>query len=338
MNNIPAEQHGEVQVVETEEIPMVIDPMENEKSVATIDSQIANLIPTAGMVALTDEEKSKLYAPVNQKDVEIRPDGLVYLPWMEYLMRLKSVFGMEWAMIPHGQPKLEDNRIYWGFYLIIRGHLAGYSIGEQEYQASNRTMSYGDAIEGAKSNALMRLCKGIGISLELWKPSFVKEWKSKHAESYHDTRRNRTLWRKKSVGTANSKNYELKTDTVKVKDFVQDLPSTPEDLDAEWSKMETKHAKPKEPVKKKKTMSLDDLRKALSEWEAEARNLGVDEDEFWQDITVSEWKGKMYRKNKSQAEEFIQKKKQADETNKAWGATKAWYENAKQYMEALRKG
>jgi len=333
-------QEGSVQVVATEEIPMVIDPMENvEKSVATIDSQIANLIPTAGMVTLTDEEQAKLYAPVIEKDVEVRPDGLVYLPWMEYLTRLKSVFGMEWAMIPHGQPRLEDNRIYWGFYLIIRGHLAGYSIGEQEYQANNRTMSYGDAIEGSKSNALMRLCKGIGISLELWKPSFVKEWKRKYAESYHDTRRNRTLWRKKSVGEEGSKNYELKTDTVKVKDFVQELPSTPEDLDAEWNEMETKHSKPKPEKTKprKKNLNLDELLKALSELETEAIKLGVDVDEFWQDITVSEWKGKMYRKNKSEAEEFIEKKKQADETNKAWGAAKAWHDNAKQYMESLRK-
>jgi hypothetical protein len=63
-------------------------------------------------------------------------------------------------------------------------------------------MTYGDAVEGAKSNALMRLCKGIGISLELWKPSFVRDWKNKYAESYWDEKKRDTLWRrKKSSGS-----------------------------------------------------------------------------------------------------------------------------------------
>lgn len=300
--------------------------VENPK--ANVDSQIAGLIPTAGMVTLSDEEKKILYAPVIQTDIEIRPDGLVYLPWMEYLTRLKSVFGMEWAMIPHGLPKLEENRIYWGFYLIVRGHLQGYSIGEQEYIPSNRTMSYGDAMEGAKSNALMRLCKGVGISLELWKPAFVKEWKSKFAETYID-KKGKTRWRKK---TSKTKNYEIKTDEITIEDVRPD----PGELEAEWKKMEEEHAKPK-PVSKKKGPDLDELRADLNKWESEASNFGVDSSEFWKDITRSEFKGKTYTKTKDQARKFIEEKKEAGETKKAWGAAKAWHSNAKQYMETLRK-
>jgi hypothetical protein len=78
----------------------------------------------------------------------------------------------------------ESDMIYWGFYLVIQGSFSGFAIGEQKYQPSNATMTYGDACEGAKSNALMRLCKGLGISLELWKPSFVKNWREKYAEQY----------------------------------------------------------------------------------------------------------------------------------------------------------
>jgi hypothetical protein len=43
-------------------------------------------------------------------------------------------------------------------------------------------MNYTDACEGAKSNALMRLCKEIGIGLELWNPQFINSWKSRFAE------------------------------------------------------------------------------------------------------------------------------------------------------------
>jgi len=117
---------------------------------------------------------------------------------MEYVTRLRNAFGMNWSIIPQGMPKLNENLIRWGFWLIVRGSLMGYAIGEQEYHPGNATMSYTDACEGAKSNALMRLCKGVGISLELWKPSFIREWKLKYAETYTDNK-SKLRWRKKAT-------------------------------------------------------------------------------------------------------------------------------------------
>lgn len=159
--------------------------------------EIAHLVPQAGTVVLTEEQKAILYAPVPADIVEIRPDGLIYLPWMEYVGRMTNAFGMSWSIVPKGQPKMNPARtgIFWGFYLIIGGKLAGFAIGEQAYYENNPTMTWGDAVEGAKSNALMRLCKGIGIGLELWKPSFVREWKDKFAEKYND--RGKERWRRK---------------------------------------------------------------------------------------------------------------------------------------------
>ena len=171
----------------------------------TVADQMVNMIPTAGTVNLTQEQKDILYAPVKEEDVEIRPDGLVYLPWMEYVSRLRDAFGMNWAIIPQALPKAQGNHIMWPFYLVIQGKLAGFAFGEQEYQPTNYTMTWGDACEGAKSNALMRLCKGIGISLELWKPSFINAWKKKYAESYSDPVKKdkfgkpKLLWRKKGA-------------------------------------------------------------------------------------------------------------------------------------------
>jgi len=145
---------------------------------------IQPLLPTAGQLKITDDEKDILYKEVDENDVEIRPDGLIYLPWMEYATRLNKAFGTEWSMIPQGMPSFKDNYILWGFWLIIRGHYSGYAIGEQQYYPNNYQMTWGDACEGAKSNALMRLCKGLGITLELWKPSFIRKWKKGNAESY----------------------------------------------------------------------------------------------------------------------------------------------------------
>jgi hypothetical protein len=160
--------------------------------------EISKLVPGAGQIELTEKQLGILYAPVDDEAVEIRPDGLVYLPWMEYVTRLRQAFGLNWAIIPKDDPRLGPSKssILWGFYLVIQGKLAGYAIGEQAYNSSNATMNWSDAVEGAKSNALMRLCKGIGISLDLWKPSFIRNWKAKYAETYKDG--GRTLWRKKA--------------------------------------------------------------------------------------------------------------------------------------------
>jgi hypothetical protein len=147
-------------------------------------AEIAGLIHLSGTIELTAKQEKTLFGPVKEEDIEIRPDGLIYLPWMEYVTRLKEAFGLRWTLLPEGLPKTGSggNSIMWGFWLVIDGKPYGFAIGEQAYYPENKTMSWSDACEGAKSNALMRLCKGIGISLELWRPSFIKKWKVKYAK------------------------------------------------------------------------------------------------------------------------------------------------------------
>jgi len=175
------------------------------KNQSSVQQEIEKLIPLAGTIELSPEQRKILFAPVNPEDVEIRPDGLVYLPWMEYVTRLRDAFGVSWTLLPKGPPVMKGDLLLWGFYLIIQGKPAGFAVGEQQYHPTNRTMTYGDALEGAKSNALMRLCKGLGISLELWKPSFIREWKAKYAEVYEEKGKER--WRKK--GTSGEIIYEF---------------------------------------------------------------------------------------------------------------------------------
>lgn len=170
----------------------------------TVLSKVVGLLDKTGTIKLTEKQKEILFAPVNAEDVEIREDGIIYLPWMEYVTRLRDAFSGKWAIIPTTlKPQLdsENNSLAWGFYLFIDGKPYGYAIGEQKYFPNNPTMTWSDACEGAKSNALMRLCKGLGISLELWRPSFVRGWKKKYAESYYqyDKRKGKDVlkWQKK---------------------------------------------------------------------------------------------------------------------------------------------
>lgn len=171
-----------------------------QRQPTTVKDQILPLIPTVGTIDLTKEQEGILYADVNKEDIEIRPDGLIYLPWMEYVTRLRKAFNMGWGIIPDGKPAPMGIFVLWGFYLVIQGKLAGYALGQQEYYPNNPKMTWGDACEGAKSNALMRLCKGLGISLELWQPKFIKSWIKEYAEEYETKDRNGKKvkrWRKK---------------------------------------------------------------------------------------------------------------------------------------------
>jgi len=157
---------------------------------------MAGLLQTASKLTLTEKQKMILRAPVVEGDILIRPDGLIYLGWWEYQKRLESAF-TGWALIPDGLPILnkESNQILWGFYLVVEGKFVDFAIGGQEYFPGNLRMSYADAMEGAKSNALLRTCKRLGIALELWDPEFVAKWKEKYAV-YTTDRKGKPCWKK----------------------------------------------------------------------------------------------------------------------------------------------
>ena len=158
-----------------------------------------------GNLTITDAEAAILYAPVPADEILIRPDGHVYLSWTFYAKRLRDTFRMTWAMVSMDEPKMAGELVIWGFYLSIKGQIVGMpAMGECRYQSSNRTMSWGDAVEGAKSNALMRLCKSIGIGLEMWDHEFVDAWRKENAEQ--KIVEGKMIWvKKRKEGTKNGK-------------------------------------------------------------------------------------------------------------------------------------
>eukprot|EP00695_Tsukubamonas_globosa_P003760 TRINITY_DN815_c0_g1_i1.p1 TRINITY_DN815_c0_g1~~TRINITY_DN815_c0_g1_i1.p1 ORF type:complete len:207 (-),score=61.86 TRINITY_DN815_c0_g1_i1:35-655(-) len=62
-----------------------------------------------------------------------------------------------------------------------------------------RRGSVTDALEGAKSKALSRCCKDLGIATDLWDPQYTIEWKAKYAAQIlcESNGKNKTLWRRK---------------------------------------------------------------------------------------------------------------------------------------------
>lgn len=148
-------------------------------------SELAKLIPNVGSIQLTDIQKKTLYEDINPETIMIRPDGLIYIPWYVYAKRLNEAFTpFGWALIPLQEPKIQGNFVYWWFSLVVKGVLCGSAIGGSEYIPSNQTMNWGDCCEAAKSNALMRICKELGMFIDLWDKDFGDKWKDKYAFIY----------------------------------------------------------------------------------------------------------------------------------------------------------
>lgn len=143
---------------------------------------------TIGTLVLSPETEKVLDEPLDPKSVRIRPDGLVYLPWTFYAEKLNKAFGrLQWGLVPQGSPQSKDTGnnnvlVIWGNWLVIKGVPVGFAVGETSYRTNNNTMSYGDAMEGAKSISLARNCKILGIALDLWDAEWVANWKKQYAE------------------------------------------------------------------------------------------------------------------------------------------------------------
>lgn len=141
-----------------------------------------------------------LLAPLNNEDIEIKPDGLLYLPEIRYRRILNRAFGPGgWGLAPRTESLITPKQISREYALICHGRLVSVARGEQDYYGGEEKIT--TALEGCKSNALMRCCKDLGIASELWDPSFIKQWKAKHCDElfgeHITTKKKKKLWKLK---------------------------------------------------------------------------------------------------------------------------------------------
>jgi hypothetical protein len=102
--------------------------------------------------------------------------GLIYLPEIKYRRILNQAFGPGgWALMPRGETLHYQNEgegaqlITREYSLYCHGRFISQATGEHTFY-SKSNLSYGKACESAKSNALTRCCKDLGIASELWDP------------------------------------------------------------------------------------------------------------------------------------------------------------------------
>jgi len=145
-----------------------------------------------GIDAFTEEEAALLAKNVPDDELMILPTGEVYLHQVGYRLRLNDVFGPAgWALFPFDEEprivaaSMRNQKILWQrWMLIVRGRVVAIAPGETAYDPESRSafsMSLATAIESAKSNALMRCCKDIGVAAQCWDRKFADGWRDMYA-------------------------------------------------------------------------------------------------------------------------------------------------------------
>ncbi len=162
--------------------------------------------PYVGIAAgpFTAEQSEVLMQKLDEDQIEVRPDGLVYLPEIRYRRILNRAFGPgAWAVMPRSID-VGDAMLYYRGALFVHGRFISEAIGEQQYFPNKDRMSYATAAESAKSNCLVRCCKDLGIASELWDPSYTRQWLARHAVEVwcvnrQDIHKRKKFWRKKTA-------------------------------------------------------------------------------------------------------------------------------------------
>lgn len=157
---------------------------------------VANLLhkayERASTLDLTKAEIEKLQAPFPDEAFFTGAAGkenLIYIEHASLRDRLNQVVGLgKWSLVvrrhwaekfrfysKRDQRQAEGDRIYVEAVLLVKGCFVGESIGNMDYYPNDST-NYGDAFEGAKSAALRRCCKELGVGLQAWHKDFCQGW------------------------------------------------------------------------------------------------------------------------------------------------------------------
>ncbi|KAI9758883.1 MAG: hypothetical protein M4579_002767 [Chaenotheca gracillima] len=137
-----------------------------------------------------------LLQPVTFEDVEVKPDGIIYLPEIRYRRILNKAFGPGgWGLAPRTETIVTNKMVTREYALVAHGRLVSVARGEQDYFSPEGVTT---ALEGCKSNAMMRCCKDLGVASELWDPRWISKFlKEKTREVFVEhamTKKKKKIW------------------------------------------------------------------------------------------------------------------------------------------------
>lgn len=149
-------------------------------------------------VEIRKEEAEMLLCEFPPEKIDILPTGEAYLTQVEYRRLLNAVFGPgAWGLRRMTAPEEIDGTIMVMYALVVRGAVVAEAPGESDYQPSNPRQSKATAIESAKSNALMRCCKDLGIASQCWDKRWAEAFKDEFCIMVRCQDVRKPQWRRK---------------------------------------------------------------------------------------------------------------------------------------------
>jgi hypothetical protein len=214
---VPQNQTPPPQIERAEEIPTVqvtrTNTMEKTLPMSPYIEDIVKALRPPWELKLTEEELRQLRQPLDEekKSIQIKPTGIVFLPWEFYTGRMDDIFGVnQWSLLTVNGPKVYQQKVIVECVLAVKGCWVDTAIGECDYIPGNSQMSWTDAVEGARSNALSRLVgKRLGIGRELWDPDFCRAWVRENAVQVW--RGGKLIWVKKTDVLPTDRPYQTET-------------------------------------------------------------------------------------------------------------------------------
>ena len=176
--------------------------------------------------AFSPEAAKALLAPLEPDEIEVKPDGILYLPEIKYRRILNQAFGPGgWGLAPRGETIVTAKAVTREYALVALGRyavmshcsrsvlknatnhivyrLVSVARGEQDYFSPEGITT---AVEGCKSTALRRCCKDLGVASELWDPRFIRKFMAQHVKE---------VFAEHQVSKKRKKLYLRKDDTLK---------------------------------------------------------------------------------------------------------------------------
>jgi Mitochondrial genome maintenance MGM101 len=135
----------------------------------------------------SEEARRVLAECPNHDDVEVKPDGICYMPGVWYRRQLTKAFGAgAWALKPTGPARTVGNIIEWPGALYILGRWVAEAVGGQ---ATSDWMNHADSIQGAKTDCLSKCCgHGLAMASELWDKTWRSAWMDRYCTTYQDNK------------------------------------------------------------------------------------------------------------------------------------------------------
>lgn len=152
----------------------------------------------ASTLVLSREERDILEEPVPDDEIDIRPDGLIYVSH-EYVRRIlnRALGHGQWALVPGSNLVSDQNQLYQRWVLFCRGVYVSEALGSGRYfQNGNQTRD--DVAESIKSDCIRRCAKDLGIGLEAWNKRRAETWRRQYAVQRlcSTNQGNKQLWRR----------------------------------------------------------------------------------------------------------------------------------------------